>query len=132
MQTWSRLINPAATRHTAAIALAVALAVQLAVLYWPSVSISGPVSWSDKVVHLTVFAVPTLLARVRFPRRVWPVLALAAHAPVSELVQHAFLPHRSGDIADALTDLAGVAAGLAAAWWWGSRVTRSKAPASRW
>ena len=39
---------------------------------------------------------------------------LAAHAVVSELVQHWLLPHRSGDAADVLADLAGVALGVLA------------------
>lgn len=120
-----------ATRQTVA-ALAAAVLVQLVVLYWPTVGVAGPVSWTDKVVHLLVFAVPAVLVRRLLPDRVWPVLVLAAHAPVSELVQHLLLPGRSGDVGDTVTDLAGVALGLAAARWWGSRSGRSEAPAARW
>ena len=38
----------------------VAVVAQLVVLYWPVVTVEGPVSWTDKVVHLLVFAVPGL------------------------------------------------------------------------
>ena len=88
--------------------------VQLLVLYWPVVTLEGPVVWTDKVVHLLVFAVPTyavgrLLGSVRTL-----VLAFALHAPVSELVQHLFMPGRSGDVWDVVLDLTGVALAAAA------------------
>jgi hypothetical protein len=38
-------------------------------------------------------------------------MLLALHGIESELVQHALLPARSGDPADAVADLAGVAVG---------------------
>ncbi len=114
------------------VALAAALLVQLVVLYWPSVGVAGPVSWTDKVVHVLVFAVPAMLVRRLLPHQIWPVLMLAAHAPVSELVQHLLLPGRSGDGGDAVTDLAGIALGVAAARWWGSRSRRSEAPTPPW
>jgi hypothetical protein len=38
----------------------------------------------------------------------------AAHAVVSELIQHTFYTHRSGDPFDVLADLVGIALGLAA------------------
>lgn len=90
-----------------------AVVVQLCVLYWPVVTIEGPVSWTDKVVHLLVFAVPTYAVARAFGSVRTVVIAFALHAPVSELVQHFLLPGRSGDVWDAVVDLVGV--GLAAA-----------------
>lgn len=90
-----------------------AVVVQLCVLYWPVVTIEGPVSWTDKVVHLLVFAVPTYAVARAFGAVRTVVIAFALHAPVSELVQHFLLPGRSGDVWDAVVDLVGV--GLAAA-----------------
>ncbi|GAA2742716.1 hypothetical protein GCM10009868_13740 [Terrabacter aerolatus] len=87
---------------------------QLLALYWPVVTVEGPVSWTDKVVHLLVFAAPTY-AVGRALGSVWPsVLAFAVHAPVSELVQHHLLPGRSGDVWDAVVDLVAVALGAGA------------------
>jgi hypothetical protein len=98
------------SRRVVALAVA-AVVVQLLVLYWPSVTVEGPVSWTDKVVHLLVFAVPTYavgraLGSVRIA-----VVIFAIHAPLSELVQHFLLPGRSGDVWDAVVDLVGVALG---------------------
>ena len=102
-----------ATRVGAALAV-LAVVVQLLVLYWPLVTLEGPVIWTDKVVHLLVFAVPTY-AVGRALGSVWiAVLAFALHAPVSELAQHFLLPARSGDLWDAVFDLTGVALGAAA------------------
>ena len=102
-----------ASRLAVGLALAVVV-VQLLVLYWPVVTVEGPVSWTDKVVHLLVFAVPTYaVGRALGSVRV-AVLLFAIHAPVSELVQHFLLPGRSGDVWDAVLDLVGVALGAAA------------------
>lgn len=87
---------------------------QLTVLYWPVVTVEGPVSWTDKVVHLLAFAAPTFAVGLAW-RRVWaPALVFAVHAPVSELIQHFLLPHRSGDVWDAVFDLLGVCLGVVA------------------
>ena len=91
---------------------AVAVVAQLAALYWPRVDVQGPVTWSDKVVHVLLFLVPTLLGLLAGLRPAWVVAALAVHAPVSELVQHFFLPHRTGDVWDAVADLGGVLLGV--------------------
>jgi VanZ family protein len=107
-----------------------ALAGQLYGLY----RVTGPPtsSWfpqADKVEHAVGFALPAGLvlaaldarARVlggawRSPRRVALVAGvLAAHAVVSELVQHAFYTHRTGDPVDVLADWTGTAVGVAAA-----------------
>ncbi len=91
-------------------ALGVALATQLVVLYLPRAPAGPQVSGTDKLIHLLVFAVPAalvLLARLR----PWWLLVLALHGPVSELVQHVLLPHRSGDWRDAVADGLGVVVG---------------------
>lgn len=92
----------------------VAVAVQLLALYWPVVTVEGPVSWTDKVVHLLVFAVPTYAVGRALGSVRTAVVVFALHAPVSELVQHFALPGRSGDPWDAAVDLVGVAIAAAA------------------
>lgn len=96
--------------------LALAVAVQLAVLYDPRVPSAGGlagVPGLDKVVHLVVFAAVMVVAR-RSGLRTWLVLALTVvHAPVSEILQATLLPHRSGDWHDVVADLCGCALG----WW---------------
>jgi len=97
------------------VAAPLALVVHLAAIYWPRVDVVGPVPWTDKVVHVLLFGVPTVLLLLARPRRVHPALvvgALAVHAPVSELLQHLVLPHRSGDVWDAVADLGGVVLGV--------------------
>lgn len=89
-----------------------ALVAHLTVLYWPVVTVAGPVVWSDKVVHVLVFALPTFLLGAAVTRPAWMAAAFAVHAPVSELLQHTVLPGRSGDPWDAFADLVGVAVGV--------------------
>ena len=110
---------PAATTgnrgRVARVAALLALVVHLAAIYWPRVDVVGPVPWTDKVVHVLLFGVPTVLLLLARPSRVHPALvvgALAVHAPVSELLQHLVLPHRSGDVWDAVADLGGVVLGV--------------------
>lgn len=92
--------------------LALTVLVQLVVLYAPRAPSTGGVPGLDKVVHLVVFAV-VALAAVRCALAVrWVAVALCAHAVLSEVVQHAVLPHRSGDPADVVADVLGIAAGL--------------------
>jgi hypothetical protein len=86
----------------------------LAVLYAPrapAVPTGGlPV---DKVVHVLAFGLPTAaLIAAGVPRR-WVVALLAAHAPISELLQHQLLADRTGEAGDIAADLAGVVAGVA-------------------
>ena len=97
--------------------LAVALAVNLALLYWPRAPGPGVldrVPELDKVVHLATFAAVSWAGlRAGLSPRWWLPL-LAGHAVLSEVLQHALLPHRSGDPFDAVADIVGVLAG----WWW--------------
>jgi VanZ family protein len=45
------------------------------------------------------------------------VAVFAAQAVLSEVVQGLFLPHRSGDVLDAVADLTGVALGVVVGTW---------------
>ena len=114
-------------REVALVALALAVLAQGVVLYAPQGAGAPPFPQADKVVHVAVFAVPTVLALVaRIPVR-WVVGLLAAHAVVSEVVQSRLLPGRSGDPWDSLADLGGIALGvLAVALWRWSRARRER------
>ena len=91
---------------------AAAVAVHLAALYWPRVDVQGPVTWTDKAVHVLLFLVPTVVGLLAGLRPAYVVGALALHAPVSEVVQHVLLPGRSGDVWDAVADVSGVVLGV--------------------
>ena len=58
--------------------------------------------------------VPAALAVVAGFRRRVVVAVFAAQAVLSEVVQAVLLPHRSGDVVDAVADLTGVALGVLA------------------
>lgn len=92
--------------------LALSVAVQLVVLYAPEGAGPGLFPQADKVVHLLVFLVPAALAVVAGFRRRVVVAVFAAQAVLSEVVQAVLLPHRSGDVLDAVADLTGVALGV--------------------
>jgi VanZ family protein len=94
------------------VAFVVLLVLQCVALYWPRIDIQGPVTWTDKVVHVLLFMVPVVVGLLAGLRPWLVVGVLALHAPVSELVQHYLLPHRSGDVRDAVADLAGVVLGV--------------------
>ena len=103
--------EPRPTRSRVVLVLVVVA--HLLALYWPRIDVQGPVSWTDKVVHVLLFAAPVLAAvAARVPRMAWVVVAVAVHAPLSEWLQHAVLPHRSGDVGDAVADLGGVVLGV--------------------
>ena len=92
--------------------LVLAVVVQLVVLYSPEGGGPPPFPQADKVVHLLVFLLPVALAVVAGFRRRLVVAVFAAQAVLSEVVQAVFLPHRSGDVLDAVADLTGVALGV--------------------
>ena len=126
---------------------AAAILVHLYGLYRPTgppTSLRFP--YADKVQHLLGFAVPVCLvltARWRWQLRSGGVLTrrftllvvavFALHAVVSELAQHFFYLHRTGDYVDALADWVGVALGwamaLLARHGWHLRATRAAVPA---
>ena len=102
-------------------AFGVALVVQLIAVYAPS-GVGGPeITGLDKVVHVLIFAAPVVTGLKAGIGARWVLGALALHAPVSELIQHFALPHRDGDVFDALADLGGVALGALAAVVWSRR-----------
>lgn len=108
-----------------------ALLLQALIVYAPQVPGPEPaVPGADKVVHGIVFALPVVLAgAARLPWWRWLAVALALHAPVSELIQQTMLPRRSGDPLDVLADLVGV--GLAIFWVeWLVRRPRRRRPRS--
>ena len=109
-------VAPEAPRRTLRpgflVLLALAVVVQLVVLYSPDGGGPAPFPQADKVVHLVVFLVPVALAVVAGFRREAVAVVFGAQAVVSEVVQAVFLPHRSGDPLDAVADLTGVALGL--------------------
>jgi len=92
-------------------AFGVAVVVQLVVLYAPRAPEGLQVNGFDKVIHLSIFAAPALAALIVGIRARWALGILAVHAPISELIQHFALPHRSGDAFDAIADLSGVLLG---------------------
>lgn len=95
--------------------LAVAVVLQLVVLYLPQDPGPLPFPQADKLVHLSVFALPALFGLLAgLPGR-WVVGALVSHAVLSEVVQGALLAGRSGDPVDAVADVVGVGLGVLAA-----------------
>ncbi len=93
------------------LAFGVALGVQLIAVYSPH-GLAGPgITGLDKVVHVSIFFAPSLALLMMGIRARWALGILALHAPFSELIQHFFLPERSGDVFDVLADLSGVALG---------------------
>jgi hypothetical protein len=103
------------------LALGIALVLQLVVLYWPTAPAGPPVTGLDKLIHIAVFAAPALAALMAGLSAPWVLGILAVQAPVSELVQHFALPHRSGDPLDMMADLAGLALGSLAYLVWNRR-----------
>jgi VanZ family protein len=94
--------------------LAVAVVVQIVVLYFP---LSGPdasvtlVPGLDKLVHAAVFGAEAFTGR-RAGVPLLPLVALlVAHAVLSEVIQGTLLPARDGDPYDAVADVVGTALG---------------------
>lgn len=93
------------------IAFGVACVVNLLALYTPRTAPGSGIPYADKVVHLLLFAAVAYTGtKIRLPLG-WLAGVLVLNAAVSELVQHYWLPQRSGDVFDALTDVVGVALG---------------------
>ena len=106
-------------------AFAVAVAVNLVILFWPRPAGPDGLPGLDKLVHLATFGSLAFTGlRVGLAARWWLPL-LAVHAVTSEIVQAQLLSRRSGDPLDVLADLAGVVAGtLLARASWGSDRSR--------
>jgi hypothetical protein len=103
------------------LAFGVALAAQLMVLYAPDGPVGPRINGLDKVIHTLIFAAPAFAALMAGVRARWALGILAVHAPVSELIQHFVLPHRSGDLLDVVADISGVALGGWAYMVWAGR-----------
>jgi VanZ family protein len=89
----------------------VAVVIQLIALYAPRAPSEGGRYHLDKLVHAAIFAAVVWTGRrAGLPFR-WLVLACAVHGPLSEWIQGHFLPHRDGNVPDAIADLIGVAIG---------------------
>jgi len=94
-------------------------------LYRPSGPPQLPFGYADKVEHALGFALPVLLILLALSARTGPVsrrpvgvvaAIFAAHAVVSELIQHRFYRYRTGDPWDVVADWVGVALGVAVFW----------------
>jgi VanZ family protein len=112
--------------HIVAGGAVVAVLLQL----WGLYRVTGPPqpAWfpdADKLAHTIGFALPVMLillaAALRRPlgsqrpglRTTALVVGLfAAHAVVSELIQHVWYQHRTGDLLDVVADWIGIAAGV--------------------
>jgi len=112
--------------HLASGAAVLAVALQL----WGLYRVAGPPQqpWfplADKLEHAVAFTLPVMLillaAALRRPLGwQWPgpatqavvVGAFAGHAVVSELIQHVWYSHRTGDPLDVVADWIGVAGGV--------------------
>lgn len=102
-----------ASGRGATVVFVAALVVHLVVLYWPSPPAVGEgVPGLDKVVHVLVFASVAWTGRRVGLSSVWLGAALVGHAVVSEVLQHAVLADRAGDVGDVVADLVGVLLGL--------------------
>lgn len=99
-------------------AFALAVAIQLVVLYSPESGGTPPFPHADKVVHVGVFAIVAVTGVLARLRPVPLGAVLVAHAVISEVVQAVVLPGRSGSPWDAVADVLGAALGLllAASW----------------
>ncbi len=88
-----------------------AVLLQLVVLYAPSGD--GPsVPFADKLVHFAIFALVAWAGR-RVGLPVVPlVVALVAHALLSEVLQATLLDERSGDPWDVVADVVGIGVGV--------------------
>ena len=124
MLVWAAMTHPL-TRAMAAVLLLAALAWQFWALYLAVGTGPPPFAHADKVVHVILFAVPVLIAPLAGVS--WRVAAavMAAHAPISELIQHLWLPGRTGDPWDVVADLVGVT-GAALTWWFVGRRRAAK------
>jgi VanZ family protein len=112
--------------HLAAGGAVIAVLLQL----WGLYRVTGPpqpswIPYADKLVHAIGFAIPVILILLAVALRRplgsrWPafrtsalVIAIfAAHAVVSELIQHVWYQHRTGELLDVIADWIGIAAAV--------------------
>lgn len=103
--------------HLVRMAMGVAVAAQLFVLYLPgSPEISQiAIPGLDKIIHFGIFAAPAFLAR-QLTAKWWPIMLLAFHVPLSEWIQQQWIAYRGAEWLDAAADFVGIAAGVLLAW----------------
>jgi len=111
--------------HLAAATALFAVSLQM----WGLYRVSGPPQpawfpYADKLDHAVGFAFPVLLILLTVTMRgvdwQWPgprisaliVGVFAAHAVVSEVIQHLWYRYRTGDPSDVMADWAGIAVGV--------------------
>ena len=112
--------------HLAAGGAVIAVLLQL----WGLYRVTGPpqpswIPYADKLAHAIGFAVPVMLILLAVALRPplglqWPTRGITAlvagvfgvHAIVSELIQHVWYEHRTGDLLDVIADWIGIAAGV--------------------
>lgn len=101
-------------RRRAGMVLAVlAVALQCAALYLPGRPDSPSViPHLDKAVHVALFAGPVYLWLRLGVRRRLVVPAAMAQVVISEVVQARLIPHRMGDVGDAVADALGIGIGV--------------------
>lgn len=97
------------------VALAATVLLSLYVLFAPDPGGAPRFEGADKLVHLVLFALLALTARLRLGAGTAVWATVAAYAVVSELVQGLALERRSGDPIDVVADLVGVGLGWFAA-----------------
>jgi hypothetical protein len=96
-------------RRAAWLLFALAVTANLALLYWPRTVGTGGVPHLDKVAHAVSFGLVMATGLRAGLGAAVLAAVLAVHAVTSEVIQHTLLTGRSGEPADALADLFGVA-----------------------
>lgn len=89
-----------------------ALALQTAGLYSPGSPSTMGFPGLDKAVHVVLFALPVWLFLRAGLNRLVVLTGAVAQAVISEIAQAHWIPHRGGDVFDALADLCGVGLGF--------------------
>jgi len=107
--TLNRQNQPPALLATVAFTAVVVLS--LVVLFVPRAPAGPPLPEFDKLVHCGLFLLLAATTRWRFGPRLTLLALVIAYAALSEVVQAALLPMRSGDALDALADTGGALLG---------------------
>jgi VanZ family protein len=81
------------------------------ILFWPHQQGPQALHHLDKVIHGSLFGALALTSGWLLGPRGAVLAAVAAYAPLSEVVQWQLLPGRSGDWHDVVADLTGTALG---------------------
>ena len=94
---------------------ALVVLLSLWMLFSPGSTVPSGPPYSDKVVHTLLFAALAWTGLRAGLRPAALLVALAAYAGVSEVLQSVLPIHRDGDVADAAVDLAGILLGTVVA-----------------